>query len=131
MNLGADNALKVFDQKAITTATVYSDAIKFEDVGGANDAGGMSFDIRVDEDFTTSDVGALVFGIQDSADGTTYATVVSSKSFAVAALKASSGGKPTLSMALPKGLRKWVRLAAVLTNNMTAGSISAYLNTAK
>jgi hypothetical protein len=126
MNVGPDAKLKVWDAKAIT-ATAYSDSIVFAD--DANNAARMQFDIRVNEAFVTSNAGTVIFSIQDSPDGTTWTDRVVSPSFAPAGLPKSSGGEAPIHLAIPRGLKKNLRIAATVTNAFTAGKVTAILST--
>ncbi len=127
MNFCLDKRLEVSTDQAIA-ATAYSDSIV---CGGPGEAEGAAFDIRVKTAFATSNAGTLTFGIQDSPDGTTWTTRVSSPAFAAAALGATSGGKPLTSLTVPKDHAKHLRLAYTVANAFTAGAITAGLNTVR
>lgn len=127
MNYCLDKKLEV-SKDQVVAATAYSNSIV---CGGPGEAEGTAFDIRIPVAFTTADVGALVISVQDSPDGDTWTTRVSSPSFAVAALVATKGGKEFLSLGVPKNHAKHIRLAYTVTNNFTAGKITAGLNTVR
>lgn len=127
MNYCLDKRLEVSKDQAIT-ATAYSDSIV---CGGPGEAEGTNFDVRVSTAFTTANAGTLTFGVQDSPDGTTWTTRVSSPAFAAAALGASAGGEPLTSLAVPRNHAKHIRLAYTVANAFTAGKITAGLNTVK
>lgn len=127
MNFCLDKKLEVSTDQAIT-ATAYSDSIEF---GGAGEADGCAFDIRVKTAFATSNAGTLAIGIQDSPDGTTFTTRVTTPAFAAAALSASVGGNPLVSIGVPKGHAKYLRLVYTVVNAFTAGKVTANLNTVK
>lgn len=67
------------------------------------------------------------FTLQDSADNSTFADVVSSAAIAKASLVA---GYEALRIRLPFGLRRYIAMNyTVATNNWTAGAVTAYLTT--
>lgn len=121
MKLALDKLLEVWTEQEIT-ATCYSTAIQFP---AECTAEGSHFDIRVK---TAMDgAGSVVFSIQDSDDDSTYVSRVSSASLAKANLPATTGGKPVLSLWIPSGLGKYVRLACTVTGTVSAGKVTANL----
>lgn len=121
MKLFLDKLLEVSTDQEILE-TVYSEAIQFAD---ACTADGSHFDVRVKTAFTGT--GTLIFSIQDSPDGTTYTSRVSSPSYNAAALPLSGAGAPLLSLAIPKGLKKYIRVAYTVSGTFTAGKVTTNL----
>lgn len=124
-NMYLDKKLELSDNQAITTGTIESQNII--DFGVENgSAGGKAIDIRVTETFTGGT--SVQFVLQDSANGTAFEDKVTTAVYQTAALTVSTG-KPLCSIAVPVGLRRYMRLKYVVVGTYTKGKIHAIMNT--
>lgn len=122
-----DNNLVMSDAQAVTASAASTKSIDtataLRDIGG-----GEPIELVV---VITTDVAAsggastTTFSLQDSADNSTFATVLSSADIAKASLTA---GTEVLRVRLPRGLRRYIQVYyTVSTNNWTSGAVSAFL----
>ena len=123
-NLYLDKRLEFSENQAITASAESDNAIDF----GAEQcsAAGKTIDIRIKENFSGGT--SLAFVLQDSADGTSYTDKLTSPTFQAAQLK-GTGGEVFYSLAIPKGLRRFIRLKYAVTGTFTKGKVHAILNT--
>lgn len=123
INLYLDKKLELSANQSITATKESENAIDF----GTNcSAAGKTIDIRIKEAFAGGT--SLQFVLQDSADGSAYMDKLTSPAFQTAQLKAS-GTDVFYSLAIPKGLRRFIRLNYVATGTFTKGKVHAILNT--
>lgn len=118
-----DHQLQVSNEQTITTTAVSTDVIDF---GQVNPNSGMSdmldLAITVDQAVTAAGAATVTFVIQDSADNSSFADVVSTAAIGKAALRL--GAQVVLKM--PKTHRRFVRVNYVVgTGPLTAGRFSA------
>lgn len=123
-NLYLDKRLEFSENQAITASAESENALDFGVEHGS--AAGKAIDIRIKEDFAGGT--SLQFVLQDSADGTTYTDKLTSPAFQAAQLKAK-GEDVFYSLAIPKGLRRFIRLKYAVTGTFTKGKVHAILNT--
>jgi len=124
-NVYLDKKLELSDNQAITSGTIESQNVIDFGVENAS-AGGKAIDIRVSETF---DGGTSVqFVLQDSADGVSFTDKVTTAAYQTADLKVSSA-KPLCSIAVPDGLKRYMRLKYVVVGTYTKGKIHAIMNT--
>lgn len=123
-NLYLDKKLEFSENQAITASAESENAIDF----GVEkcSAAGKAIDIRIKEDFAGGT--SLQFVLQDSANGTAYTDALTSPAFQTAQLKAK-GTDVFYSLAIPKGLRRFIRLKYAVTGTFTKGKVHAILNT--
>ena len=124
INLYLDKRLEFSENQAITASVESENALDFGVEHGS--AAGKAIDIRIKEDFAGGT--SLQFVLQDSADGTTYTDKLTSPAFQAAQLKAK-GEDVFYSLAIPKGLRRFIRLKYAVTGTFTTGKVHAILNT--
>lgn len=124
INLYLDKRLEFSENQAITASVESENALDFGVEHGS--AAGKAIDIRIKEDFAGGT--SLQFVLQDSADGTTYTDKLTSPAFQAAQLKAK-GEDVFYSLAIPKGLRRFIRLKYAVTGTFTKGKVHAILNT--
>ena len=124
INLYLDKRLEFSENQAITGTAESENALDFGVEHGS--AAGKAIDIRIKEDFTGGT--SLQFVLQDSADGTSYTDKLTSPAFQAAQLKAK-GTEVFYSLAIPKGLRRFIRLKYAVTGTFTKGKVHAILNT--
>ena len=123
-NLYLDKRLEFSENQAITGTAESENAIDFGVEHGS--AAGKAIDIRIKEDFAGGT--SLTFVLQDSADGTSYTDKLTSPTFQAAQLKAK-GEDVFYSLAIPKGLRRFIRLKYQAAGTFTKGKVHAILNT--
>lgn len=123
-NLYLDKKLEFSENQAITASAESENAIDFGAEHGS--AAGKAIDIRIKEDFTGGT--SLQFVLQDSADGVSYTDKLTSPTFQTAQLKAK-GEDVFYSLAIPKGLRRFIRLKYQAAGTFTKGKVHAILNT--
>ena len=123
-NLYLDKKLEFSENQAITTSAESENALDFGVEHGS--AAGKAIDIRIKEDFAGGT--SLTFVLQDSADGTSYTDKLTTPTFQAAQLKAKEG-EVFYSLAIPKGLRRFIRLKYAVTGTFTKGKVHAILNT--
>lgn len=123
-NLYLDKRLEFSENQAITTSAESENALDFGVEHGS--AAGKAIDIRIKEDFAGGT--SLAFVLQDSADGTSYTDKLTSPAFQAAQLKAKEG-EVFYSLAIPKGLRRFIRLKYQAAGTFTKGKVHAILNT--
>lgn len=123
-NLYLDKKLEFSENQAITGTAESENALDF----GVEkcSAAGKAIDIRIKEDFTGGT--SLQFVLQDSADGVSYTDKLTSPAFQAAQLKAK-GEDVFYSLAIPKGLRRFIRLKYQADGTFTKGKVHAILNT--
>ena len=124
INLYLDKRLEFSENQAITGTAESENVLDFGVEHGS--AAGKAIDIRIKEDFTGGT--SLQFVLQDSADGTSYTDKLTSPAFQAAQLKAK-GTEVFYSLAIPKGLRRFIRLKYAVTGTFTKGKVHAILNT--
>lgn len=124
INLHLDKRLVLSDNQAITNTAESEHVIDFG-VEHASAAGKL-IDIRLTETFTSGT--SLQFVLQGSADGTSYEDKLTTSVFQTAQLKAS-GEDVFYSIAIPKGLRRYIRLKYIASGTFTHGKVHAILNT--
>lgn len=122
-----DKLLQVSDAQTVTTTAASTDVIDF---GQANPNPGMTdllkMVITVDEGAEASGAATVVFSVQDSADNSSFADVVSTAAIGKANLAA--GQQVVLPM--PTKLRRYCRVNyTVATGPLTAGKFSAQVVT--
>jgi hypothetical protein len=110
------------NEQAITASAASTNSIDFDGTG-VGEGETVNLFARVTTTFAT--LTSLVINVQDSADDSTFATVLSTPAIAAASLVA--GYKFNLN-ALPNKLRRYVRLSyTVAGSDATAGKITAGL----
>ena len=117
-----DNTLLLSDKQAVTASAASSNIL---DLGGGDVYTPLYFVAKVDVDFAT--LTSLTISLQtDSASAFSSAeTVLTLPAVAAADLTA---GKVLCKVALPLGLKKYVRAYYTVTgSNATAGKVSAFL----
>lgn len=124
-NVYLDKKLELSDSQAITSGTIESQNVIDFGVKNAS-AGGKAIDIRVSETFTGGT--SVQFVLQDSADGVSFTDKVTTAAYQTANLKVSSA-KPLCSIAVPDGLKRYMRLKYVVGGTYTKGKIHAIINT--
>ena len=123
IHLYLDKRLEFSENQAITATAESENVIDF---GVENcSAAGRTIDIRIKEDFVGG--GSLKFVLQDSADGLAYEDALTSPAFQTAQLKAK-GTDVFYSLAIPKGLRRFIRLKYEAAGSFTKGKIHAVLD---
>jgi len=123
-NLYLDKKLEFSENQAITGTAESENALDFGVENGS--AAGKAIDIRIKEDFIGGT--SLQFVLQDSADGVSYTDKLTSLTFQTTQLKAK-GEDVFYSLAIPKGLRRFIRLKYAVTGTFTKGKVHAILNT--
>ena len=119
-----DKALQISDKQAVTSSAPSSDVIDF---GQATPNTGLLsnqlyLQIGVAQTATAAGAATVQFVLQDSADGGSFADVVSTQAVALAGLKA---GKQFV-LPMPVEHRRYVRVNYVVgTGPLTAGKFSA------
>ena len=123
-----DDKLEMSDAQAITSTglTASEDVI---DTGLADSNYGpgdpMWLVVEVHTDFTSGGAGTLAVSLQDSADNSTFASILTSATHALASLKQ---GFAVLKVPLPAKNRRYLRIGyTVGTAAMTAGKVNAFL----
>ena len=124
INLYMDKKLELSSNQAITNTAESENVIDFG-VKQAS-AAGKHIDFRIKETFQGGT--SLQFVLQDSEDGVSFTDKVTTPAFDTAALKASTGS-PFYSIAIPKGLRRYIRINYVVSGAFTSGKIHAIMNT--
>jgi len=126
-----DNNLYMSDAQAVTTSSLAAVAsTKSLDMATATrDIGtGQPVEIVVQVATAVAASGGaanVTFALQDSADNSSFATVVASAAIAKGTLVA---GYEALRIRLPAGLRRYIQvLYTADTNDLTAGAFNAYL----
>ena len=123
IHLYLDKRLEFSENQAITATAESENVIDF---GVENcSAAGRAITIRIKEDFVGG--GSLKFVLQDSADGLAYEDALTSPAFQTAQLKAK-GTDVFYSLAIPKGLRRFIRLKYEAAESFTKGKIHAVLD---
>lgn len=122
-----DNNLVFSDAQAPTTGTTASTNVVDTQTTLRELGDGKRIELIVEVVTTATSGGSNTTQVvlQDSADNSSFATVVSGVATAVASLVA---GTELLRIALPAGLRRYLRVAYVIaTADLTAGAFTAYL----
>jgi hypothetical protein len=124
-----DDKLVFSEEQAITATAVGANVI---DTGVADsmigDGAPVYLNCVVDTAFTGQGTTTLQVAVQDSADDSAYDDVVISNAVDEADLVA---GKCVLKVALPNGLRRYIRLNyTVGSGPFTAGKVNAFLSMA-
>lgn len=118
-----DKALQVSNGQAVTATAASTDVIDFGQKNpdlGATNRGFMV--VTCGTTAAAAGAATVTFSIQDSADGTTFADVISSAAVPVASLVAGYQNV----LAMPTQHRRYVRLNyTVATGPLTAGKFSA------
>ena len=123
IQLYLDKRLEFSENQAITATAESENAIDF---GVENcSAAGRAITIRIKEDFVGGT--SLKFVLQDSADGLAYTDALTSPAFQTAQLKAK-GTDVFYSLAIPKGLRRFIRLKYEAAGSFTKGKVHAVLD---
>ena len=123
IHLYLDKRLEFSENQAITATAESENVIDF---GVENcSAAGRAITISVKEDFVGG--GSLKFVLQDSADGLAYEDALTSPAFQTAQLKAK-GTDVFYSLAIPKGLRRFIRLKYEAAGSFTKGKVHAVLD---
>jgi hypothetical protein len=115
------------DAQAPTTGTTASTNVVDTGVAGRGIGSGRTIWLVVQVTTTCTSGGSNTTQavLQDSADNSSFATVVSGVATAVASLVA---GYNLLRVALPLGLRRYIRVAYVIAvADLTAGNFTAFL----
>ena len=120
-----DNNLVLSDGQAPTTGTTASTNVL--DTGVASRAIGdgarLELIVTVKTTCTSGGSNTTQIALQDSADNSSFSSVVTGPAVAVASLVA---GTELLRVALPAGLRRYVRVAYIIaTADLTAGAFNA------
>lgn len=122
-----DNALVLSDAQAPTTGTTASTNV-LNTLTATRDIGaGKRLELIVEVVTTCTSGGSNTTQIvlQDSADNSSFTTVLSGPATAVASLTA---GTELLRIGIPPGLRQYIRIAYVIaTADLTAGAFTAYI----
>jgi hypothetical protein len=114
-----------YSQKQAVTATAVSDAVIDHGVDKIGDVNPVFLEVDVNAAFVTANGGTLQAVLQDSADGTTFRDVISSRVFAAADL---SAGARLFRGSVPYGIRRYTRMNYIVgTGAFTAGTVSAFL----
>ena len=122
-----DNNLVLSDAQAPTTGTtastnVFDSQTATRDIGGGK---GIELIVQVATTCTSGGSNTTQVVLQDSADNSSFTTVLSGVATAVASLTA---GTELLRVRLPAGLRRYIRVAYVIAvADLTAGAFNAYL----
>lgn len=122
-----DNNLVLSDAQAPTTGTtastnVFDSQTATRDIGGGK---GIELIVQVSTTCTSGGSNTTQVVLQDSADNSSFTTVLSGVATAVASLTA---GTELLRVRLPAGLRRYIRVAYVIAvADLTAGAFNAYL----
>lgn len=122
-----DKALQVSDKQTVTSSATSTDVIDF---GQATPNSGMGYKlymhIGVAQTATAGGAATVQFTLQDSADGSTFADVVSTQAVPVASLKAGA----QYVIPIPVQHRRYVRVNyTVDTGPLTAGKFNAQVVT--
>ncbi|NYT44601.1 hypothetical protein H0A64_07140 [Alcaligenaceae bacterium] len=122
-----DKFLQVSDDQAVTATAASTDVIDF---GQAKPNSGMSdrlsMVVTVGEGATAAGAATVTFTVQDSADNSSFADVISSGAIGKAALALGS----QIVLPMPTQHRRYVRLNyTVATGPLTAGKFSAQVVT--
>lgn len=123
-----DNRLFFSDkQSVIKGSTGDVDCTTNLDLSAANPDPGAGRPVYLNIVVTTAVAGGTInFVLKDSADDSTYAAVYETGAIAASSLTA---GKKVLRMALPEGLRRYLKMVyTVGTSATTAGAVSAWLD---
>lgn len=125
----------ILDQEAIlsdgqaftTVATHPSTNVYDSGSARANMGDGEEIRLRVKTraGVTSGGAATVTVALQDSADNSSFATVFSTPAFAIADMPAN---RTLLDLALPRGLRRYVRVAYIVGGvALTGGSFDAFL----
>lgn len=122
-----DNELILATDLAITDAAVASEEeLKFPETNPNKGAGTpLTAVVTVKEAFATSDAATLTIDLQDSADGTTYASILTLPAYAAAALAKGT----IIRIPVPDTHRQYLALlfTPLATKAFTAGKVDAVL----
>jgi len=122
-----DNSLVMSDAQAVTASADSTNSIDTQSAL-RNIGNGRPIELIIVVATTVAASGGAsntTFSLQDSADNSSFATVVQGPAIAKATLVQ---GYVALRIMLPHGLRRYINVHyAVDTNNLTAGAFTAYL----
>lgn len=117
-----DNSLFLSDAQAVTASAPSTNVL---DLGGGDLHNPLYFVAKVDVDFATLTSLTVALQTADTSDFASAETLATLPACAVADLKA---GKILCAVALPLGLKKFIRANyTVAGSNATAGKVSAFL----
>ena len=122
-----DDFLVFSEEQAPTTGTTASTNVIDTGIAGRSIGSGEEIELVVVVHTTATSGGSNTTQVvlQDSADNSSFATVLGSIATAVASLTA---GTELLRVKLPPGLRRYIRVAYIIaTADLTAGKFNAYL----
>jgi hypothetical protein len=122
-----DQNLYMSDAQAVTATAVSTKSLDFA-TATRNIGGGEPIELIVvvkTQLLASGGAASLTVALQDSADNTTFATVVTGPAVAKASLVA---GFELLRIRLPAGLQRYIQIAyTATTNDFTAGTVDAFL----
>jgi hypothetical protein len=122
-----DKALQMSNEQAVTTTAASTDVIDFGQTNpnvGKDDISKLV--LNVSETVTADGAATVTFAIQDSADNSTFASVVTTAAYGKAALAAGT----QIVIPMPHKLRRYCRVYyTVATGPLTAGKFTASITT--
>ena len=112
------------DAQAVTATAVSTNVI---DLGSPDAGEGNPIDVNVEVGTAFAGLTSVQVALQDSADGSTFADVFTSRVFVLAELAAN--GKPLFRIPLPSSpnVRRYVRLNYIVVGTGTAGTFNSQL----
>ncbi len=123
MSLYLDKNLTFSDKQAITSTTESENAIDFGK-GCKCSAAGRLIEFRASEEFAGGT--GITFILQDSEDGSSYTDKVTSVEIPLAALNEKTGNA-IATIAIPKGLRRFIRIKYNVNGSFSKGKITSMI----
>ncbi len=123
MSLYLDEKLTFSNKQAITGTAVSENVIDFG-VGNKCSAAGRNIEVRVAEELQGGT--SITFQLQDSDDGVSFNTKVTTTAMPTAALNKVTGEAAAF-IAIPKGLGRFIRLNYSVAGTYTSGKITAMI----